>query len=439
MLQNRSVLLREVPEHPIRFGGLAATRRRFSGVMDATPLRVCHVMTADLWAGAEVQVATLASYLVNRPEVQVSAVLFNDGWLASELRALGITVAVVDEHRHTPLGIVRFLTRFFRRHQVELIHTHRYKDNILGTIAAAFARVPHVIRTVHGRSEPLRGLDWLKFQVYQSLDLAAMWSRADRVVAVSKGMVDALKESGYRPGTLTHVRNGIDLSKIHTTASVAHTREALGLNVANVVIGTAGRLAPVKGHEYLVRAAARIVQQESQARFLFVGTGPLEPTLRGLARQLGVDHACIFVDPAIDRRASVYDLIAAMDVFVLPSLHEGIPMALLEALALERPVVASAVGGIPEIVTHEATGLLVEPKNDRALADACLDLVRDSTRARRLAVGGRRTVEREFSHQQNGEAMLELYRAVVAESLAGDGVEAAVERDSRGRVGSRAS
>ena len=393
--------------------------------MNATPIRVCHVMTADMWAGAEVQVATVSSYLVARPEVQVSAVLFNDGWLAAELRALGIMVAVVDERQHTPLGIVRFLTRFFRRHQIELIHTHRYKDNILGSIAAAVAGVPHVIRTVHGCSEPLRGWEWVKFQVYQSLDLAALWSRADCVVAVSKRMVDALKESGYRPGTLTHVHNGIDLGKIHTTASIAHTRAAIGLEVRHAVIGTAGRLSPVKGHEFLVRAAARIVQQESRARFLFVGSGPLEPGLRLLARQLGVDHACVFVDPAIDRRASVYDLIAAMDVFVLPSLHEGIPMALLEALALERPVVASAVGGIPEIVTHEASGLLVEPKNDRQLADACLDLVRDRDRAHAFARRGRRTVEREFSHQQNGEAMLGLYRAVARPSSTGAAREAA--------------
>ena len=167
--------------------------------MNATPIRVCHVMTADLWAGAEVQVATLVSYLAARPEVQISAVLFNDGWLASELRALGITVEVVDERQHTPLGIIRFLTRFFRRHRVDLIHTHRYKDNILGSIAAIFAGVPHVIRTVHGCSEPMRRWDWLKFQLYQSLDLAALWSRADRVVAVSRRMVDALKESGTGP------------------------------------------------------------------------------------------------------------------------------------------------------------------------------------------------------------------------------------------------
>jgi glycosyltransferase involved in cell wall biosynthesis len=407
--------------------------------MNATPIRVCHVMTADLWAGAEVQVATLASYLAARPDVQVSAVLFNDGWLASELRAFGITVAVVDEHRYTPFAIVRFLTRFFRRHQIDVIHTHRYKDNILGSIAAALAGVPHVIRTVHGCSEPLRGWEWLKYMGYQSIDLAAMWSRADCVVAVSKRMVNALKASGYRPGTLTYVHNGIDLNRVRARRSVAQTREAIGLNGKHVVVGTAGRLSPVKGHEYLVRAAARIVQQEPHARFLFVGSGPLEPRLRGLARDLAVENACIFADPAIDRRASVYDLIAAMDVFVLPSLHEGIPMALLEALALERPVVASAVGGIPEIVTHEVNGLLVEPANDRALADACLNMVRDRNRAAVFGRRGRRIVEREFSHDKNGAAIQRLYRTVAGRAIGGDPIEAAAVRDAAPRVDVRPS
>jgi glycosyltransferase involved in cell wall biosynthesis len=230
--------------------------------------------------------------------VQVSAVLFNDGWLASELRGLGITVAVVDERQHTPLGIIRFLTRFFRRHRVELIHTHRYKDNILGSIAAIFAGVPHVIRTVHGCSEPMRGWDWLKFQALPGTRsrraLVACGPRGGGLAAHGR----RAEASGYRPGTLTSVHNGVDLSKIHPTGFVRQTREAIGLRRGDVVIGTAGRLTPVKGQEYLVRAAARIVQQESHARFLFIGSGPLEPGLRELARQLAVDHACVFVDPA---------------------------------------------------------------------------------------------------------------------------------------------
>ena len=121
------------------------------------PLRICYIMSADLWAGAEAQVATAASYLAGQPAVTLTAVLFNDGWLACELRRLGIEVMVVDEARHRPLTMVPAIARFLRAHGVDVVHTHRPKDNVIGTIAAKLAGVPHVIRTVHGLAEPMRG------------------------------------------------------------------------------------------------------------------------------------------------------------------------------------------------------------------------------------------------------------------------------------------
>jgi glycosyltransferase involved in cell wall biosynthesis/protein-tyrosine-phosphatase len=376
-------------------------------------VRVCHVMSADLWAGAEVQVATVASYLVEQPGVNLTAVLLNDGWLAHELRRLGVQVAIVDEHRYTALGIVRFLTRFLREHGVDVVHTHRHKDSVLGSIAAKAAGVPHVIRTVHGLSEPMHGWDKAKYQAYDALDRATLWCCADRILAVSRRMAETLKASGYRARTVTHLHNGVDLRNVKTTRPPEDVRRALGIEDDEVVIGTAGRFARVKGQAYLVRAARLVLHHEHRARFLFVGSGPLENELLESARHLGVDRRCLFIDPAVDRRGGIYDLVAAMDLFVLPSLNEGIPMALLEAMALARPVIASAVGGIPEVVTDRVTGLLVEPENDGRLANACLELVRNRRWAHTLGARARRVVERNFSHERNGRALLDLYRELV--------------------------
>jgi glycosyltransferase involved in cell wall biosynthesis/protein-tyrosine-phosphatase len=381
-------------------------------------MRVCHVMSADLWAGAEVQVATVASYLVEQPGVKLTAVLLNDGWLGRELRRLGVQVAIVDEHRHTALGIVRFLTRFLRERDVDVVHTHRYKDSVLGSIAAKAAGVPHVIRTVHGLSEPMRGWHRAKYQVYDALDRATLWCCADRVVAVSRRMAETLKESGYRAHTVTHLHNGVDLRNVETMRPPGDVRRTLGIADDEVVIGTAGRFARVKGHAYLVQAARLILQQEQRARFLFVGSGPLENELLESARQLRVDRRCLFVDPATDRRAGIYDLIAAMDLFVLPSLNEGIPMALLEAMALARPVIASAVGGIPEVVTDRVNGLLVEPGDDGRLANACLELARNRLWAQTLGARARREVEKDFSHEKNGRGLLDIYREVLKRQAA---------------------
>jgi glycosyltransferase involved in cell wall biosynthesis/protein-tyrosine-phosphatase len=366
-------------------------------------------MSADLWAGAEVQVATLASYLVHRPEIELTAVLLNEGRLARELRTLGVEVAVADEHQYAAAGIVAFLTRFLRAHRVDILHTHRYKDTVLGILAAKLAGVPHVIRTVHGLPEPMRGWDRAKFQAYHALDKAALWCFADRIVAVSTGLAETLRTTGYKRSAVVPIHNGVDLNNVRATRDRDDVRRELGIPPGTLLVGTVGRLSPVKAQRDLLRAAQRILRKERDARFLIVGDGPLRQALAATAAQLGVDRACRF----LDSRDDICDLAAAMDVFVLPSLHEGIPMALLEAMALGRPVVATAVGGVPEVVTDRVNGLLVAPGDDRALADACLALALDPSWARTLGDAARRTVTERFSHQVNGGALLDAYRSVV--------------------------
>lgn len=372
-------------------------------------IRVCHILSADLWAGAEAQAATVASYLVGRADVSLSAVLLNEGQLARELRRLGVPVTVVDENQNSAIRILTFLTRFFRENDVNVVHTHRYKESVLGTIAAKLAGVPHVIRTVHGLSEPMRGWDRAKIRAYEALDKAILRVFGDLVIAVSERMAETLKGSGYKPTAVTHIHNGVDLRNVKARRPAADVRRALGVDPHMILIGTAGRMWPVKGHAYLLRAAKRILEKEPGVRVLIVGSGPLKDELRALARDLQIDGECLFVGP----RSDIYDLIGAMDIFVLPSLEEGIPMALLEAMALQKPVVATAVGGIPEIIRHRATGLLVSPRDEQALADACLEVALNREWAQTLGAQGRRVVEEEFSQERNGQTLVEMYRHVV--------------------------
>jgi L-malate glycosyltransferase len=378
--------------------------------MTASPLRVCHVMTADLWAGAEVQLATMASHLAARPDVRLSAVLFNEGRLAGELRRLGVDVTVMDEQRTGSLGILAGLSRHFRDHEFDVVHTHRYKDSVLGIVAAKVAGVPHAVRTVHGLREATRGWAWAKEQAYAVLERITLWSLTDAVIAVSRRMAETLAEAECRPETLTQISNGIDLARLRVTRNRDDVRRAMGLEPGDLVIGTAGRLSRVKGHGILLRAARVMVQRERRTRIVVAGDGPLRDELRETARRLHVDGACRF----LGARDDVHDVLAALDVFVLPSLDEGIPMVLLEAMALGKPIVASAVGGIPEIVTHGVSGLLVAPDDEQALADACLGLARDPARARALGEEARRVAEARFAHDRNGAAIAAVYQSLAA-------------------------
>jgi glycosyltransferase involved in cell wall biosynthesis/protein-tyrosine-phosphatase len=367
-------------------------------------------MSADLWAGAEVQLATTTGYMVAQPGVSVSAVLFNEGPLAERLRRLGVPVTIVDERTTSAFGILRRLVRFFKDHDIDVVHTHRYKDSVLAGIAAKLAGVRHVVRTVHGLREPMTGWAGLKFRLYETLDRLALLCCADLVIAVSMRMADTLRASGYRPTSVTHIHNGVDLVAIDRRApkDARDIRRELGIDPYAVVIGTVGRLSPVKGHASLLRAARRILQRHPGVTFLIVGSGPLESGLRAEAASLGIDGACVFAGA----RQDVHDLIAAMDVFVLPSLDEGIPMALLEAMALRVPVVATAVGGVPEVVEDGVSGILIPPADHEALADGCLRLIADREWARAIGTRGRHLVEQRFTQERCGRALLTAYRSV---------------------------
>jgi len=388
-------------------------------------------MSADLWAGAEVQVATTAAYLVNESAVNLSAVLLNEGPLAAELRRLGVHVAVVDETQTSSLGIVIALVRFLKQQRIELVHTHRYKDTVLGVIAARIAGVPHAVRTMHGLREPMTGWAHLKFGVYEALEKAALHCCADRIITVSKHMTGILRDSGYPAARMSHIHNGIDVGSVRATRRREDVRHELGVDPDTYLIGTVGRLSPVKGHASFLRAARLVLHKQSRARFLIVGDGPLSAELHAMAVDLRIDGACHFAG----HRTDVRDLLAAMDVFVLPSLSEGIPMALLEAMALGIPVVANAVGGVPEVVSNRVNGLLVHSGDERALANACAALTRDPALAERLSASGRRTVDEVFSYARSGEALTRVYQEVALTPETGDGDAPARPATRRGAPG----
>jgi glycosyltransferase involved in cell wall biosynthesis/protein-tyrosine-phosphatase len=372
-------------------------------------MRVCHLMSADLWAGAEVQVRTMTSHLRGCREVQLKVVLLNDGRLARELRLLGIDTVALDERRESSWQLVRRVTSILRANRVDILHTHRYKDTVLGALAAKLAGVPHLVRTMHGMPEPMRGWAGVKFGAYDVFDRAALWCAADRIVAVSREMAETLRRRGYRRSAIVAIHNGLDLAAVRSTCRPEAVRRALGVPPHTLLIGTIGRLCAVKGQDILLRAAARIVQRYPDTRVVIAGTGPLQHDLRSLAGTLGLDQRVLFPG-AIDQP---YDLLSALDIFVLPSLHEGIPMALLEAMAMGKPVVATAVGGVPEVVTNGVDGLLVQARDDRALAEACLQLATDPKRAAVLGAAGRQTIGERFSHQPSGDRLLGIYSSIM--------------------------
>jgi glycosyltransferase involved in cell wall biosynthesis len=268
-----------------------------------------------------------------------------------------------------------------------------------GVRAARAAGVPVVVRTEH---LPQVITDSEERDEYRSLI-----PRVDRFVCVSEDARPGFLRAGVPPAKLVVVRNGIRHRE--PRRGRAAVRSGLGLGARDRVVLTVGRLAEQKGHRSLCRAVPAILERVPNARFLWAGDGPLEGELRALACRLGVDETVRF----LGRRDDVPDLLGAADLFVLPSLFEGLPLAVLEAMAAGLPVVATRAGGTAEVVDDGVTGHLVPAGDVAALADAVADLLRHPARARAWGRAGRARFEREFHAGRMARETAEVYRGLL--------------------------
>lgn len=370
-------------------------------------MKVCHVAMGDLWAGAEVQLLSLMRYLTRLPGFEWSVILFNEGRLAEELRKLPVSLTIIPERAFNPLGIAYHLGKTLRHIRPDIVHTHKYKDSFIGALVAKVVRTPHVVRIVHGLPEPFKGLSNAKMVGYTVADRFVTNWLVDRVVAVSSDIEQVLART-YDSKRVLCIRNGVDLEGVRVTIQRGTLRKEWQISEDSVLIGTVGRLVPVKGHAILLEATRILRASMQDVTLVLVGDGPLRTDLEAHAKRLGLEKAVVFAG----HQDQVYDFLNMMDIFVLPSLHEGIPMVVLEALALQRPVVASRVGGIPEVIAHDRSGKLVSPGDSSELALVLQELIDRPDIAKALGEEGRRRVEREFSASTMAERTADLYRAL---------------------------
>ncbi|HJR76036.1 MAG TPA: glycosyltransferase family 4 protein [Nitrospiraceae bacterium] len=368
-------------------------------------IRVCHIAHGDLWAGAEVQLAALLEALAHYPMWELSAIVLNEGRLAHEIQKIGIPVTVLSERRYNSLALFMKIVAQLRQQRPAILHTHKYKDNVLGACAAAAVGIPAVVRVVHGMTEPFHGIAYVKMMIYEFVDRLITATKVGKVIAVSSNIEDTLRKL-YGARKVVRIHNGINLKQVMVRQDRASVRGELAIGPDDYAIGTVGRLTPVKGHDVLLRAASCLMKKIPNIKVLIVGDGPLMPALKQLARELDMEKKVILAG----KRYDIYDLVNCMDVFVLPSIHEGIPMSLLEAMALGRPVVASRVGGIPEVISHETHGLLVPAGDSNALAEGCRRFLADRELAENCSLAAKQQIEQKFSSQVMAVRVADLYR-----------------------------
>jgi glycosyltransferase involved in cell wall biosynthesis len=376
----------------------------------ARRLRVTYMIDKLHRAGAQVHLGQLASSLDREAFEPEVVCLLAGGPVADGLRADGVPVEVLGLGRlyapRATIGLWR-LARRLRSRRVDVLHTYLVSANVFGTLAGRLAGVGAVVtsRRDMGFSRNVR------------LRLVEEWlvnPLVDKVVAVSPAVAEATRrERGWRDDQVVTIPNGVDLQRFDAARhprpeARAQALREWGLADDEVAVGAIGHLSPVKGHADLLEAAARIVARHPRTRFLLVGDGPLRAELEAHARRLGLRERVVFAGV----REDVARILALLDVVVLPSHTEGLSNVLLESMAMARPVVATAVGGNPDVLRDGVSGRLVPARDPEALAAAVLELVLDPGRARAMGREARRVVEGEFSRQRMVEAYEALYRAL---------------------------
>jgi len=367
-------------------------------------ISVCHIASGDAWAGAEAQIATLARELARRPDVVLSAIVLNPGRLSDELKQAGIEVAVIAERKYSFLQVLAKASQIIRESKPQILHSHRYKENLIATLLGRGDPSLHLVRTQHGRPEKLAGSEGIKQWLVHAVDRVTARYSADQVVSVSSQLA-AYLETHVGPEKISVIHNGIDLERVHSTLTQAEAKRKFRLS--GPVVGFVGRLEQVKRLDLFIETARRLGGQLPGVTFVIAGSGRKERSLRQLVASCELQSRIILLGHCSESA----ELLRALDLLLITSDHEGLPMVVLEAMAAGTPVVARAVGGIPEIVTHEETGWLVEP-DAGAISDLCTRVLHDECLRERIAARARTLVEARFSATVNADRMLDLYRCL---------------------------
>jgi glycosyltransferase involved in cell wall biosynthesis len=345
------------------------------------PLKVAHVVMSLNCGGLERIVLDLVRE-GRKVQQDVSVIsMERPGPLSSQVAELGGTLVCLNKPLGVRPGLIWTLKGVLEQLRPDVLHTHQIGSLFYAGLAARAARVPLVVHTEHGKLLAgrwrQRWLGWLAAHL------------ADRFFCVTQDVAQEVTALRVVPGSKVHVvPNGIDTARFAPSDGRAGLRVSLGIPPGVPVIGTIGRLTEVKCQDVLLRGFARLRTEVPDAHLVVVGDGPLLDTLRQLAATLALREAVHF--PGYQAQPERY--LQLMDVFALTSRSEGMPLAVLEAWAAGVPVVASRVGGLPEMVDEGGTGLLFPAGDDVALADAFLELVREPGRARQMGEAGRRHV-----------------------------------------------
>lgn len=313
------------------------------------------------------------------------------------------------------INVIKDLKAFFdiwriiKKYNPLIVHTHSSKAGLMGRLAAKLAGTPIIVHTPHGHVF-FGYFGPLKTKLFIILEKLASRITDKIVVLTNREKKDHLLFKIAKEDKFSVIYSGIKLNILKESSSEEkqNLKKELGIPENSLIVGTAGRLVPVKGPEFLVKASKYIISKYPDTYFMFTGDGPLEQDLKREALEMGISDNIIF----LGWRDDLAKIISIYDIFVLPSLNEGMGRVLVEAMALGKSIVASNVGGIPDLVIHGKNGFLVPLKNPKELAKYIQVLLEDKDKREKMGLAGKE-MSLNFSAENMVEKIAELYEELL--------------------------
>lgn len=365
--------------------------------------QLVHIISGDLWAGAEVQVFNLVVALY-RQNLPVYVILFNHGELEERLQEIGISINVIDETKYNILSLCKRTRQVLRKINPRVIHSHGYKEGIVAAIANSLSVRVATVRTEHGNPE--FSVPWRKLHRYlqhkTNIFIAKFINKA--VIAVSQQLKQAI-EARLSIKHVVLIENAIDIDRVTTLSE----KKIMQYSKQEFKIACVGRLVPLKRQDLLIELMTHLQGRAGvRCKLYLFGTGPKKEALQNLVAAYGAGEIISFEGEVVP----LYPCLKQMDVLVIPSDHEGLPMTLLETMTLKIPVVAHAVGGIPQVLQNGKYGRLVKDHSVNGYLDALLEVINNIDEAKAKAEAAYHYIVQDYNIDRKVQEYLSLYEKV---------------------------
>ena len=367
-------------------------------------MKVLHIISSSGFYGAENVLINITRALKDNKHspylICIKGARKPDPEIHSQAKKNKVPSMIISCSSKLDISAVMKIRGFIKKEGIQILHAHGYKSNIYGLIASKLARVP-IIVTNHlwtGETRAVRFYEWLDRLIINNMN---------HIVSVSPLIMEELKALHIKDERKSLILNGIDTEYFNPSGVRKGMRDDLKVN-GDLVIGTVGRLCRQKGQAYLIKAFKELCELDGHIKLIIAGDGDLKEQLVDEVKELKLEDKVIFVGTQKDM-VSLYN---SLDIFVLPSLTEGLPMVMLEAMSMKLPVVATRVGGIPDVI-QKNEAILVSPQEVGELKDAVLRLMHNPLLRKEMGEMARARVVSDFSLDAFGKKYIGIYEKVI--------------------------